>query len=198
MNLNHQDLAANNLNSLFVAQSRKPAQLREIQLDRLSPFQRALLVVDSATQFIEAYAMEPIEILLVTQRTFQLPTDHELLEAAGGTDVVSRTVLLRGKASSTPFAYAESLLVQDRLPDPIRKGLETEGKGLGLLLRRNRIETHREMLWYGMEKGRELPAPIRHLEGEPIIDRTYRIIAGGRPMMQISEKFPAVEIQTQS
>jgi hypothetical protein len=53
----------NPLKDLFAAQSSKPETLREVNLRALSPFQRALLVIDgTVTKFIEAYTMEPVEI----------------------------------------------------------------------------------------------------------------------------------------
>ena len=36
----------------------------------------------------------------------------------------------------------------------------------------------------------DLPDIISHLEKEEFISRTYRIMAGGQPLMLINEKFP--------
>ena len=57
------------MKSLFVAQDKKPATLREINLARLTPFQRGLLVTDgTVTRFIEAYTFAPVEVVLVQQK----------------------------------------------------------------------------------------------------------------------------------
>ena len=56
------------MKALFVAQDDKPATLREINLARLTPFQRGLLVTDgTVTQFIEAYTFMPVEVVLLQQ-----------------------------------------------------------------------------------------------------------------------------------
>ncbi|MCZ6678414.1 MAG: chorismate pyruvate-lyase family protein [Candidatus Poribacteria bacterium] len=177
-----------------MAQSAKPEQLGEIDLSNLTPFQRALLGIDGAvTPFIEAYTMEPVEVVRLHQQTQRLSTDHVWLQAPKGTAVVARQVLLRGVQSTTLYAYAVSLIVLDRLPEVVKEGLAADGEGLGDLLRRGRVETRRELLWYGLEHARELPDAIRYLEGEAFISRTYRIIANGQPMMLINEKFPSRE-----
>ncbi len=187
--LNPSYLTSKQMRDLFVAQFAKPAYLDAIDLRTLTPFQRALLVIDgTVTQFIEAYTMEPVEIVRLNQETQRLSTDHVWLEAPEGTAVIARQVLLQGK--STLYVYAMSLIVSDRLPEVIKQGLEVDDEGLGDLLRRSRVETRRELLWYGLEHARELPPAIGHLADEMFISRMYRIIADGQPMMLINEKFP--------
>ena len=86
--------------NLFVAQLARPAQLVEINLRTLSPFQRALLVIDgTVTKFIEAYMMEPVEIRRLSQVQRSLLNDHDWLEARQGTNVVAREVMLIGRRS---------------------------------------------------------------------------------------------------
>jgi len=179
------------INDPFVAQSEKPAKLGSIDLNLLTSFQRALLVMDgTVTQFIEAYTMEPVKVVRLSQSVQSLSADHVWLEAPEGAAVIARQVLLRGKRSSVLYAYAVSLIVSDRLPDEIKQGLETEDEALGHLLLRSKLEIRRELLWYGMEYVEDLPEAICHLAGKGFINRTYRIIVGGLPMMLINERFP--------
>ena len=57
------------MKDLFVAQFAKPSDLEEINLSQLTPFQRALLVTDgTVTQFIEAYTLSTVEVVLLHQR----------------------------------------------------------------------------------------------------------------------------------
>src|SRR3989337_2645452 len=99
------------LSDLFVAQFAKPPDLGIVNLRALTPFQRALLVIDgTVTKFIEAYTMEPIEVVRLAQSTQQLPGDHVWLEAPKTTEVVARQVVLRGKFSQKPYVYAQSLI----------------------------------------------------------------------------------------
>jgi chorismate-pyruvate lyase len=181
----------NPLKDLFAAQSSKPDTLRDVNLRALSPFQRALLVIDgTVTKFIEAYTMQPVEIIRLHQRIQNLPVDHIWLEAQRGVAVVAREVLLRGKYNQRLYAYAASLVIPDRLGEAENEKLEIEGEGLGRILNQNRLETYRDILWYGKEDLSSLPLAIGNLVGQAFLSRTYRIIARGKPIMFINEKFP--------
>ncbi len=182
------------LNELFVAQASKPKHLTDINLRALKPFQRALLVIDgTVTKFIEAYKMEPIEVVRIAQQRQLLPTDHLWLEAPGGTEVVARQVMLRGEYSQRIYAYAVSLIVPERLKAGLTEELDLDGEGVGRILLNSRMEQFREILWYGKERLGDLPEAISHLRGLEFVSRTYRIIVEGRPAILISEKFPADE-----
>jgi hypothetical protein len=155
--------AQKRIKDLFVAQSTKPPHLAPVDLRTLTPFQRGLLVIDSTlTQFIEAYTLSPVEVVVLGQKTHALSADHVWLDAPKDTAVVTRQVLLQSHSLSkqgaakmgvvdmksliedcvsggegeapTFYAYAVSLIVLDRLPEIIKQGLEVEGEGLGKLL----------------------------------------------------------------
>ena len=179
------------LESLFVAQSNKPGELGEINLRVLSPFHRALLVIDgTVTKYIEAYTMEPIDVIRLAQHFRQLPADHDWLEVPAGTDVIVRQVLLRGHYSYRLYAYAGSIVVPSRLPEHIQVDLEYDGESIGRILNSSKMETRREILWYGQEKLQDLPTEIRELSERDFISRTYRIFTNKQPIMLINEKFP--------
>lgn len=179
------------LQDLFVAQSSRPDHLDEVNLRTLSPFQRALLVIDgTVTKFIEAYTLQAIEVVLLTQETRVLPIDHAWLAASQGTEVIARQVLLHGKYNDIIYAHAASLIVPDRLPGEFISNLVPNRKGLGRLLQNNLMETYREILWYGRERPKRLPDGLRHLEGIEFLSRTYRIISNQQPVMVINERFP--------
>lgn len=183
------------LRELFVAQASRPEDLSEVNLRALTPYQRALLMIDgTVTKFIEAYTLEPVEIVRLSQTTQRLAEDHRWLEAPRGMNVIAREVLLRSRYSQAPLAYAASLVVPERLPPDVQQGLEMHGQGLGKILLNRQIETRRELLWYGMEQPKRLPEDFHQLLGREFISRTYRIIAGGQPIMLINEKFaPAAD-----
>ncbi len=181
------------LRELFVAQASRPEQLGEVNLRALTPYQRALLMIDgTVTKFIEAYTLEPVEIIRLSQMTQTLTEEHHWLEAAAGTGVIAREVLLRSRYGQAPLAYAASLVVPERLPHAVRESLEVHGQGLGKILLNTQVETRRELLWYGMERPKRLPEDFRHLAGREFLSRTYRIVAGGQPIMLITEKFAPV------
>lgn len=164
----------------FVAQSDCPAELTPIDPALLSPFQRALLVIDgTVTRFIEAYRGEPLNIELLDQHEEKLTAANRWLEASRGDSVVHRRVLLRGLHTGRSYASAESLLHLQRVAPDLIAELADEPRGLGKVIVDRDLETRRECLWYGVEHGDEM-----------FLTRSYRVIAGGLPLMLITERFP--------
>lgn len=179
------------LQDLLVAQRDKPSQMAPLNLRALSPYQRALLVIDgTVTKFIEAYTMEPVQVVLIDQDERELTEDHVWLDLPKGARVIARQVLLQGKYDRTLYAYAASLLVYDRLPEAVRADLKLHPGGLGRILLKQQLETRREILWYGREHLDNLPEPVCHMAEGRFISRTYRIQYQGKPFMLINEKFP--------
>ncbi|MYK17109.1 DUF98 domain-containing protein [Candidatus Poribacteria bacterium] len=183
------------MKSLFVAQNAKPENLKEINLARLSAFQRGLLVMDgTVTRFIEAYTLTPVEVVLLQQAKQILTTEHSWLQLPAGVEIISRQVVLQtysqDKSSPIIHTYATSLIAPHRLPQSLLDGLTTDKQGLGGLLRGSGLETRRELLWCGIETLTDLPSAVAHLEGETFISRAYRMFANQEPIMLINEKFP--------
>jgi len=176
---------------LPMAQAAKPAELGPVNLRTLTPFQRALLVIDgTVTKFIEAYTMEPIEVLRLAQQDIPLEEDLRWLEARSGTLVAAREAVLRGRYSHTFYAYARSWIVSERLSSEAAKRIEVDGEGLGRILNDQETETRREVLWYGRERTTDVPEMVLRSTGGEFISRTYRIIARKQPIMLITERFP--------
>lgn len=176
---------------LMLVQEERPLQLHQLDLRTLTPYQRALLAIDgTVTKFIEAYELEPVEATLLKQEVQLVFQDHPWLEVAAQTELVAREVLLRGRYSGTTYAYAVSLLVTERLPKNLLQGLHKEPSGIGRALLNSQIENRREILWYGHEVIKELPAVVQLYTGNEFLSRTYRIVADGKPIMLICEKFP--------
>ena len=183
------------MKSLFVAQEDKPENLKEINLARLTPFQRGLLVTDgTVTRFIEAYTLAPVEVVLLQQTKQTLSIEHPWLQLPAGEEIISRQVVLQthsqDKSSPIVHTYATSLIVPQHLPHSLLDGLTIDKQGLGGLLRRSGLETRRELLWCGIETLTDLPSAVVHLEGETFISRAYRMFADQEPIMLINEKFP--------
>ena len=183
------------MKALFTAQEDSPPTLRKINLARLTPYQRGLLVTDgTVTRFIEAYTFAPVEVVLLQQTRQILDTEHTWLNLPTEEEIISRQVVLQTHSQEEPspiiHAYADSLIVPQRLPQSLLDGLESDKHGLGELLQHNGLETQRELLWCGMETLTDLPSAITHLEGETFISRTYRVFADHAPLMLINEKFP--------
>ncbi len=173
---------------LFIAQSRRPDHLGDIDVETLTPFERGILVVVGlVTQFIEAYKMEPIEVSQLWQGSQRLNSDDPWLEARAGQEVISRRVILKGGRSGTPYLEGEALIVAQRLPEAVRQDLQESNMGLGQILRRRRVETHGELLWCGTE---QVQGPASSGEDRLTIDKTYRFICDGSPAILITERLP--------
>jgi chorismate-pyruvate lyase len=184
------------LADLLVASQARPESLADINLRTLSPYQRALLATDgTVTKFIESFMMEPVDITLLSEGEHELTADHPWLDTPAGTTVISREVVLRGRHSRTFYAHAVSLLAAGRLPDEMRRTLPTDRGGIGRWLQNSKLETRREILWYGRETVADLPAAAGLSTDGRFISRTYRIIAGS-PIMLINERFPLSETGT--
>lgn len=176
---------------LFVGQDRRPAHLKAVRPDELSPLQRALLVIDgTVTTFLSAWALERVAVRPLSQRALVLPVADIWLDAPAGTSVMERSVLLIGARSQTLFAYAESVICTDRLPPALRDGLLSGGLSLGQILLLPGFESRREGLWYGRERPAALPPAVAALTAPEFLTRTYRVSAASRPLMLITERFP--------
>ncbi len=187
------DASFDPLSDLFLAQFDRPGELGPVNLRTLTPFQRALLVIDgTVTKFLEAYTMEPIEVVRLAQVNRELSADHPWLELPAGSVVAVRHVMIRGEHSGNFYVYAVSSVVLDRLPETIRERVVNETEGLGRILNANQQESRREVLWYGREHVDELPEEVRRVSDGEFISRTYRIIVKQKPIMMINEKFPSV------
>ncbi len=184
---------------LFIAQSERPDELKEISLTKLSPFHRALLITDgTVTRFIEAYKLSPVDVILLYQGRRTLQSEHTWLKHPSGGKIIAREVVLQTPSSNnqTPHThvYAVSQIVYERLPQNVLDGLEAGIVGLGALLQNSQLETRRDLLWWGIERATGLPSSIAHFEGQLFLSRTYRILANQNPLMLITEKFPLEDL----
>ena len=169
---------ADTLEALFEHQARRPARLVPLDAAALSPFERALLVANgTVTQFIESYTGQPIEVVRLEQDACRV-ADATWLQPEGDEPVVQRRVSLRGAVNGAEYVRAHSLLAVDRLPETVRLGLDARGSGLGRLMQRARLETFRELLWFG---------GVPHGDGDVCPARAYRVWHDGRALMLINE-----------
>jgi len=179
------------LAAFFIAQASRPDVVEAVAAADLSPWQRGLLVVDgTVTTFLEAWALEPIRVTRLWQKASRLAAADPWLAAAPGAAVLDRAVLLTGGTSRRCFAYAESRILAERLPEAMRRDLDTGAAGLGQILLRSGLDSRREGLWYGRERGRPVPAAVAALTAADFLVRSYRVSAGGQPLMLITERFP--------
>lgn len=102
--------------------------------------------------------------------------------------VLQRDILLRGRSSGNAFVAAESLIAIDLLPRAIMTSLTETDRPIGEVMASNHIETYKEeaKVWMG-----KVPRWLAHDEYEysptETVARRYRVIAGGQPVMIITE-----------
>lgn len=160
----------------------------------LSLLQRILLTTDgTVTHVLEAYGDERIRVVKLEHSEEPSRVDHPGLEMSGPETVMRRTILLQGMSSGRNYLYAESAVLVDRLEPALGEGLRSTDEPIGKLLVASRLETFREVLSCGQELAGTCARHFGIHPSAPLVVRTYRVIAGGRPIMLITEKFPATD-----
>lgn len=160
----------------------------------LGVLQRILLTTDATVvRLLEGFFGEVIRTAGLGQVSRPVsPADGEL-EPAGHETLLCRETLLQGSDTGRNYIYAEVCVVLDRLDAAVREGLLTTSEPIGYLLAANRIETFREVLRLGRKPAGPLGARFAMDSHDELLSRTYRIIAGGSPIMLLTEWFPALE-----
>ncbi|MFN2607581.1 MAG: chorismate pyruvate-lyase family protein [Acidimicrobiales bacterium] len=162
----------------------------------LTRFQRILVGTDgTVTPMLEAYADEPIEVVKLFQKYDATVGADAPLELAPDARVLRRRVVLRGRQSKRSLVYAEVAVAVDRVDPAILDGLLTTDTPVGTLLSQRRTETFREILRADREPAGECAAQFGIEPAAEVVSRTYRIFASGRPIMVITERFPATSFQ---
>jgi chorismate-pyruvate lyase len=165
-----------------------------IDPSRLTSFQRILLTTDGmVTEMLEANYWERMVVERLFQEDYALDDEIPDLECKAGEHVLDRRIVLRGRMSHLARLYAESFIVRDRLPKPLREGLVGSSKPIGHLILENRLETFREILSCVREQAGDLSGHFGIEPSDYLISRRYRVLAHGQPIMLITEKFPERE-----
>lgn len=157
----------------------------------VSVVQRMVLTTDGTlTQALEAYAGEPVGVVKLSHLVGATgPADVDL--GLGPLDnVLTRTVLLCGRQSHTTLVYAVSSIAIDRLPDEFARRLASTDEPIGKLLVEYRTETFRELLRFGKGPAGERAPYFDVAPQDEVYWRSYRMWAGGQPVMLITESFP--------
>jgi chorismate-pyruvate lyase len=177
----------------FVLQEGRPDNVTDVDLVAMDPHLRGLLFTDgTVTRTLEVGALSPVEVSVERQR--EVAVDEQVasyLDVPVDSEAIERRVTIGLQSSPTPVIWAESHIIAARLPDGFLNVLGGCRDGIGESLQQVKLESWREMLWFGIDvaptwgPGQEPPA-------EAVLRRLYRVIAQGRPAMLISECF-AVE-----
>lgn len=147
----------------------------------------------TVTRLLEALVLEPLVVDVLEQRVTEAGDlgGVWLDLSSAAPSVVRRRVSIAGRDFGAVHAVAESLLVPSRLPEAFMAALTGSPKGLGEALGELRLETRRELLWFGVARTPEWAEPV--FVERFLLTRAYRIIVAGRPSIFIAESFPLVD-----
>jgi chorismate-pyruvate lyase len=167
-------------------------QLVGIDLRALSPLQRILLVTDGTlTEILEAYFLEPITLVKLAQQMAPAIRAQAALGLAAGEPCLERKIFLQGAETGRIYVYAESLIAIERLGAKLREDLMATGAPLGRLWLEHRLETFKELIDMRCRPAGDLAQHFGVKPDAPLLARSYRVSAGGRPVILISEFFGA-------
>jgi chorismate-pyruvate lyase len=158
----------------------------------LTRFQRLLVATDgTVTQLLEIYAGEPVEVVKLEQAFDTADGGDADLGVPIDEKVLRREILLRSGHSRRNLLHARSVVVLARVDPGLVDDLLATDRPLGLLLGERRTETFREVLWAGTEPAGAVGAHFGIDAAAEVVARTYRIVAGGRPVALVTERFAA-------
>lgn len=147
----------------------------------------------TVTDLVQELAGEAVDADVRAQWSSQARPGNAL-ELDAGTEVLQRTVLLRGRRSGQAFVYAETSIAPTRLPVAVRERLEQSCDPIGRVLSAYRLSVRREPLPGPVDAAYAEASLSGQLAAAPL-SRRYRILVGTTPAFAVSEWFltPAAE-----
>jgi len=179
------------LANLFVAASDRPAHLNPVKIEDLCAFARVLLVTDgTVTHMLRAHFREPINVKVLSHDLQSLEAPKPWLQAKTGDEILLRKVALIGARTSRIYCLAKSWIALERLSPDMRADIDSMQRSLGSVLLDNFSENRRELLWYGRTQNGESQFEQGNTKAQDqTLERAYRVISGGVPIMTIAETF---------
>jgi chorismate lyase len=165
--------------------------LSDEEIRKLNRDLRILIATNGTlTRILSVLADDEIVVQIVRQQIHDAAPKIPELEHSAIGRVLQRDILLKGRSSGNPFVAAESLIAVDLLPPAITTSLTQTHRPIGEVMAASCIETFKEeaKVWIG-----DLPGWLA-LDGYEnsrtrTVARRYRIIAGGQPVIIITEYF---------
>jgi len=175
----------------FTAQKERSVDLDDVEISNLDPFLRALLFTDgTVSRALEANTLSAVVVEPVEQTPAPVPPRiGRYLQLAENEECIRRRVVMR-IAGTGLSVWAESYVLPSRLPPEFLTLLDGDSLGIGGSLERLKLESWRELLWFGLG-----PPPAWSdgaIPATTTLTRFYRVITQRLPALLISEAF-AVE-----
>lgn len=169
------------------------ARFDGIDAAALTPLQRILLITDGTlTEILEAYFLERIELVKISQRMLTVGSSDIPLSAPAAEPVMERNIQLRGARSGRIFVHAESLVLVGRLEPAFQTELLETNVPLGRLWRRHRLETWKNLVSIVCGKAGEHHVLLGCDRDTLVLSRVYDVFSSRRLVMRITEHFCAV------
>jgi chorismate-pyruvate lyase len=140
----------------------------------------------TVTNFLEQLVGESVDAQVHHQETVAAPPSNDL-EVAEGAPLLQRVATLRGRRTGSPYVYAESVIVTNRLPTGFCLRLESSTDPIGRILHDMGIAITRQNL-VGPGGADSRPEGAVNV-GDVLFARTYRIDSEQTPLMVITEWF---------
>ena len=176
----------------FVMQDSRPSDVKDVAVSAMDLFLRTLLFTDgTVTRTLEAHTLSRVSVEVIYQaKSLASASVANYLQFPDGGAVTKRRVRIGIDASARSAIWAESHLVPDRLPPDFLRLLDDAPGGIGESLQLVKLESRREMLWFGLD----LPPDWAHVvpssqAGLTVLKRLYRVIIQGLPALLICESF---------
>ena len=171
----------------FTAQSHLPDDLATVELGALDSFLRNLLVTDgTVSRSLEAHTLKPVVVEPVEQsQAHPPPWAAAHLQLEHEQPCVRRRVVMR-ISGTEPSVWAESFVVPARVPAEFLRALRDHRQGIGGVLTQLKLESWRELLWFGLGAPPPWPEPSRT---EQTLRRAYVILVARAPALLITEDF---------
>ena len=171
----------------FTAQAQLPADVSAVPIAALDAFLRNLIVTDgTVSRSLEAHTLRPVLVEPVEQSETLPPAavaDH--LGLGEDEACMRRRVVMRIGAPG-PSVWAESFVVPERAPIEFLRALRSNDRGIGGSIEQLKLESWRELLWFGLAKPPAWPQPS---PVERTLRRAYLVVIERRPTLLITEDF---------
>lgn len=157
----------------------------------LPPFLRVLLVTDgTVTKSLGAYFGEAIDVDVLMHELMSSDRDYPPIGINYGRPMIERRVILRGRVTRMLYAFAKSVICNERISPRIRERLIEGRQGIGEALLATRQKTFREILSVQGAEAGALAGALDVDARASVMIRHYTICDGASPSMYIEEVFP--------
>jgi chorismate-pyruvate lyase len=180
----------------FVMQDSRPSEVKDVEISAMDLFLRTLLFTDgTVTRTLEGHTLSRVSVEVIDQvKWLASARVAKYLQIPDGGAVIRRRVRIGFDASNRSAIWAESHLVPDRLPPDFLRLLDDAPGGIGESLQLIKLESRREMLWFGLDSPPDWAYVIFGSQAVlTVLKRLYRVIIQGWPALLICESFAVTQ-----